>query len=181
MMFVMITLANMEIAQRLREMDGMEEILLVRLARCNPTLLQMELLGSVVAVRAFVDSMDNNGVGHYHNVYAITLAQFATLQPTPEQRRILCTAESIKEFVRLHVAPSAQHISNPVGALRELVTPTIPCYTYETDEHGLFVCYCTVHNICTHGRAAVKRTAKMQAALAMLTSWVAPQTSGNGN
>lgn len=152
-------------ADRICNLEGVDEDLLVRLAQHNPTALQMELLRSRAAIEnrfgiemwektmpilktKFLDRLNASNLPHLNDLDDETLAHFARLNPNSIQLCILRTKGAVQAFVRLH-SPAATYLSpmeqapltdevvtdNPVGRLQELVHPVMPLYIFTSHAH----------------------------------------------
>ena len=87
---------------RLKAIEGMDDHLLGQLAQRNPTVLQLDLLTSVAAVRAFIDATSQRPVSHViQQLDDATRAQYAFLEPTEAQMKILCSPGAVLEFISL--------------------------------------------------------------------------------
>ena len=162
------------ITMRIREMKGVDDETLVQLAKQNPTVLQLELLRTPKAVQSFVED-SHYQCKHLSGLDDNTLAWFAYLRPTREQMQILHTADAVHQFVQLHVNDSnagsvniPNGFVNPIGLLQERTLPSIPVYSFEKEEDGLFVCMCDANGLQSRGKGISKRNAKHHAAVVML-------------
>lgn len=165
----MVTMMMMELTQRIRSLEGVDDVLLAQLAKCNPTLLQMELLQTEQAVRMFVHEHAQQPPQHLADLDDDTLAQFANLDPTPMQMSILITAGAVRAFVQLKCGcGGVSYMENAIGRLQEYVHPTLPLYNFISNVEDGMVCECTVDNQTTRGKGTNKRMAKHLAAAAML-------------